>query len=339
MPQFIIRLAMPQDIPNLLELSKLGNFLNLPRHESKLELMIIKSINSFQSPSMDLAKNTYFFVIEDTKEKRVMATSVIHAQHGTVDSPHFYLKVGQEKKYSQTMNKEFVHQTLRLGIDTNGPTEIGGLVVHPDYRGHQEKLGKQISFVRFLYMAINPTQFKQKIHSELMPPFDENGSSPLWEAVGKRFFEMSYHEADKLSQKNKEFILTLFPKQNIYTLLLPSDAQESIGKVGPETAPVKKMLESIGFRYSGEVDPFDGGPHYRAKVKEISLIHNQIDAPYEFTNQEEGLRDYLIQTHTEYEFSAVKVKAKFENNIFKIKSDVKDLLEENKNVRAIPLFY
>jgi arginine N-succinyltransferase len=32
------------------------------------------------------------------------------------------------------------------------------------------------------------------------------------------------------------------------------------------------MLESIGFRYMEEVDPFDGGPHYRAPKEDISLV-------------------------------------------------------------------
>jgi arginine N-succinyltransferase len=44
--------------------------------------------------------------------------------------------------------------------------------------------------------------------------------------------------------------------------------------VGKETKPVKKMLESIGFKYKKQVDPFDGGPHYRAKLKDIKVIKN-----------------------------------------------------------------
>ena len=162
-------------------------------------------------------------------------------------------------------------------MDTNGPTEIGGLILNPDYRGHKEKLGKQLSFIRFLYMANNPDRFKPMIHSELMPPLDRYGNSPLWEAVGRRFLNMNYHEADVLSRSNKEFILSLFPSENIYQTLLPMEAREAIGKVGKETEPVKKMLESIGFKYTYEVDPFDGGPHYRCPLKEITPIKNKID--------------------------------------------------------------
>src|SRR5690606_16580902 len=155
--------------------------------------------------------------------------------------------VGQEAKFSQTINTGFVHGTLKLGLDPNGPTEIGGLILNPEFRGHAEKLGKQLSFVRFLFMAIAPERFKPMIHSELMPPLDKHANVPVWEAVGRRFLNMNYHEANVLSRSNKEFILSLFPSENIYQTLLPMDARQSIGKVGKQTEPVKRMLESIGF--------------------------------------------------------------------------------------------
>jgi arginine N-succinyltransferase len=37
------------------------------------------------------------------------------------------------------------------------------------------------------------------------------------------------------------------------------------------------MLESIGFKYTNEVDPFDGGPHYRAITKEIKPIKEMFE--------------------------------------------------------------
>jgi arginine N-succinyltransferase len=125
-------------------------------------------------------------------------------------------------------------------------------------------------------MAQRPERFKPMVHSELMPPFDKHGNSPLWEAIGRRFLNMNYTEADILSRSNKEFILSLFPSENIYQTLLPIEARESIGKVGKDTEPVKKMLESIGFKYTYEVDPFDGGPHYRCPLKDIRPVKERI---------------------------------------------------------------
>lgn len=273
---FILRSVQPKDLSDLFKLSNIMTFINLPPDEELISSKIDSSMRSFKNPSPDLSKNYYIFVLEDFETNEILGVSMIHAQHGTENEPHFYLTVGQEAKFSQTINTGFVHGTLKLGLDTNGPTEIGGLILNPEYRGHKDKLGKQLSFGRFLYMATCPERFKSMIHSELMPPLDRVGNSPLWEAVGRRFFNMNYHEADVLSRSNKEFILSLFPSENIYQTLLPMDARESIGKVGKETEPVKKMLESIGFKYTFEVDPFDGGPHYRCPLKDIKPIKERI---------------------------------------------------------------
>ncbi len=269
---FKIRSCKLKDLEDLYELSQKVVFINLPRDKKLIEDKINKSLKSFKTPSKDLSQNYYIFVLEDTDISKVIGVSMIHAQHGTKDEPHFFLRVAHENKYSTTINTGFVHGTLKLGLNMNGPTEIGGLVLHPDYRGHKLKLGKVLSYSRFLYMGLNQDRFKEEIHSELMPPLDNDGNAPLWEAIGRQFMNMNYQEADILSRSNKEFILSLFPSENIYMALLPMDARNAVGKVGQDTLPVKKMLESIGFEYTSEVDPFDGGPHYRAKLKDISLV-------------------------------------------------------------------
>jgi len=286
-------------------------FINLPPDEDIIRKKIDSSIKSFKNPSKEFAKNYYIFVLQDLETNNIIGVSMIHAQHGTEEEPHFFLTVGQEKKFSETINTGFIHGTLKLGLETNGPTEIGGLILHPDFRKGPEKLGKQLSFVRFLYMAMHPERFKPMIHSELMPPLDKNGNSPLWEAVGRRFLNMNYTEADILSRSNKEFILSLFPSENIYQTLLPIEARESIGKVGKETEPVKKMLENIGFKYTYEVDPFDGGPHYRCKLSDINLIKNKIIGTLVHHNKRDSSesREMLIHLRNEaYDFFAIKAK-------------------------------
>ena len=284
-------------------------FINLPPDEELINAKIESSMKSFHNPSSKLWENYYIFVMEDVETSEILGVSMIHAQHGTENEPHFFMSVGQEAKFSQTINTGFVHGTLKLGLESNGPTEIGGLILNPDFRGHKEKLGKQLSFVRFLYMTINPDRFKPIVHSELMPPLDKNGNSPLWEAVGRRFLNMNYVEADILSRSNKEFILSLFPSENIYQTLLPMDARESIGKVGKETEPVKKMLESIGFKYNKEVDPFDGGPHYRCALKDIKPVKEKITGLL-ITNKsfDKSLaREVIISLeHPDHDFFAVR---------------------------------
>ncbi|GAB4009597.1 MAG: arginine N-succinyltransferase [Bdellovibrio sp.] len=324
---YILRNVTINDLDDLYELSQLMVFINLPPDRNIIKKKIQSSIKSFKSPSEELDKNYYIFVLEDFKSKKIVGVSMIHGKHGTEDEPHFYLKVGKEQKYSKTINTGFIHGTLKLGLITDGWTEIGGLILSPELRGHPDRLGKQLSFVRFLYIGLHRNRFTDYIHSELMPPLDSKGQSPLWEAIGRRFMNMDYEDADRLSRQNKEFILSLYPSDTIYETLLPPEARFAIGKVGNETLPVKKMLESIGFHYTEEVDPFDGGPHYRAKTDEIKIVKQmQKDAKIEWVDlRGDDLDDYLVcVSNTPENFLAIKVRGKKSKTALTLPSSQKE---------------
>ena len=184
---FIIRNAHLSDLDDLYSLSKKANLLNLPSDIEKLRQLITKSEKSFKKPSNNLEENYYIFCLVNEKTSKVIGVSMIHGKHGTEDRPHYYLKVGKEVKKSNSLNKKIVNGTLKLGIEPNGFTEIGGLILDPNYRGSGEKLGKQLSMCRFLYIIQNSKHFTKEIHSELLPPFDENGKSLLWEGLVESF--------------------------------------------------------------------------------------------------------------------------------------------------------
>jgi arginine N-succinyltransferase len=177
-----------------------------------------------------------------------------------------------------TLDKHFVHQTLRIGYNYNGPTEIGGLILLPEYRHSAEGLGKALSYVRFLFIRMHRRLFRDQVLSELLPPLEPDGASRLWEALGRKFTGLTYMEADLISKDNKEFIHALFPDDPIHTELLPDDVRAVIGQVGPETKAVEAMLRRIGFEYAGQIDPFDGGPHFCAKTDQITLVRDAHEA-------------------------------------------------------------
>jgi arginine N-succinyltransferase len=126
--------------------------------------------------------------------------------------------------------------------------------------------------VRFLFVAMHASRFRDRILVELLPRLDEDRRSPLWEALGRKFTGLSYQEADRLSRENKEFIQQLFPPGEIYTTIFTQKIQDAIGEVGPETGGAKQMLTRIGFRYDERIDPFDGGPHYSAPTRDIEPV-------------------------------------------------------------------
>jgi arginine N-succinyltransferase len=265
----LLREIQERDLDAIEAFSQIPGFINLPNDKDLLREKIMRSIDSFNDRVEEFSDGKYLFIAEDTDTGRVLGTSMIAAQHGTADSPHFYFQIGSEEKYSEAINTGFIHGTLELKLDTNGPSEIGGLVLNPEYRNSDERLGRQISFVRFLFLALNRKRFRNRVIAELLPPLNKRGQSPLWEAIGRRFTNMDYWEADQLCQKNKDFILSLFPSGKIYTTFFPAEARNALGKVGKDTEPVVHMLKKIGFEYKHQVDPFDGGPHLWADVENL----------------------------------------------------------------------
>lgn len=268
---FIIRPVKHEDLGQLVDLAKQFGLLNLPGDKKVLANKIEKSTQSF-TQNLSKADSEYLFVLEDLEENIVVGSSLIMAKHGTEEVPHSYFKILKRNHFSEDLGIGFIHQVLRFQIDTDGPTEIGGLLVDKLYRRRPEKLGKQISLSRFLYMGIHPEKFEDRVLCELTPPLTEEGRSEFWEALGRRFTGLPYQEADLLSQSHKEFISSLFPEEDIYLCLLDAKARLVLGRVGEQTKPAQHLLESIGFEYLDEVDPFDGGPHFGCNTKEIKVI-------------------------------------------------------------------
>jgi arginine N-succinyltransferase len=267
----LIRDVQKSDLPGLKRLAGELDTVNLPNDEKELTSIIEKSARSFDGRIRSPFEREYLFVMEEMKSGKVVGSSLIIAQHGTRDAPHIFFDVYEKEHYSHSVDKHFRHRVLSIGYNFDGPTEIGGLVVDPAFRG-QGKPGKQLSYVRFLYVAMHRARFRDRILVELLPRLEEDGRSPLWEALGRKFTGLSYQEADRLSRENKEFIQQLFPPGEIYATIFTQKIQDAIGEVGPETAGAKNMLTQIGFRYDERIDPFDGGPHFSAPTELIEPI-------------------------------------------------------------------
>lgn len=265
---------MLEDEEQILQIALHLNTVNLPHDREGVRQILDVSVKSFTGAIKDPKRRQYVFVLVDLRASRIIGTSMVFGQLGRKDAPYIYLDVIDEERYSQTLDKHFEHTILRIGYSYNGPTEIGGLVLHPDYRQVPERLGTFLSYVRFAFIKMHREWFRDEVLAELLPPLEKDGTSHLWDALGRHFTGMTYAEADKLSRKNKEFVKGLFPEGTIYASLLPQQAQDVIGKVGAQTRGVEKLLRRIGFRYADRVDPFDGGPHFTAPTDEITLVQN-----------------------------------------------------------------
>lgn len=284
---FEIRAAQPGDEDELLRLSVHLNTVNLPADREAVRSLLTTSEQSFSGALPAKEQRKYLFVLHDLQRNELIGTSSIVAQLGRRDAPYIFLDVSTEERYSRDFNLHFEHQTLRIGFSYDGPTELAGLVVHPSYRRHPGKLGLSISYVRFLFIAAYRQLFQDELLAELLPPLEPDGRSHLWDAFGKRFTNMTYREADRLSHVNKDFIRDLFPSGPIYATLLSEEARSVIGKVGHQTSGVEKMLRRVGFRYADRIDPFDGGPHFTAETEQVTVIQRYRQA--QVVAREDGL--------------------------------------------------
>ena len=321
---FRIRQSSRGDVDDLLAVAEHLDTVNLPHDRGHLERILDHSERSF-TEELPPADREYVFVLEDLAARRVIGTSMIHAQHGTRRAPHIFFRVENDERYSYTLDRYFVHRTLRIGYNYDGPTEIGGLILLPEYRRNTESLGKALSYVRFLFMRMHRPVFRDKVLSELLPPLEPDGTSILWEAIGRHFTGLSYQEADLLSKDNKEFIQALFPDDPIHTELLPAGVNEIIGVVGPETRGVEKMLRRIGFVYADQIDPFDGGPHFTARTDEITVVREAREATV--VAAEEEPQRWAIVAHERGGFRAAGARVVVGDGTVGLTADTRRRLE------------
>src|SRR5579871_2229254 len=118
----LLRDTQRTDLPGLKRLAAVLNSVNLPNNEEVLEALIDKSIRSFASKVKEPFEREYLFVLEDTRNERLIGTSMIIAQHGTFEAPHIYYEAGEREHYSATLERHFKHRVLSIGYNYDGPT-------------------------------------------------------------------------------------------------------------------------------------------------------------------------------------------------------------------------
>ncbi len=191
MVAYEIRAALPGDEEQLLQVAGHLDSVNLPDDRASIDEIVETSRQSFAGEITDPRLRQYVFVLIDRQSGRIVGTSMIFAQLGRRGVPYVYFDVLDEEKYSATIDKHFHHTVLRIGYSYQGPTEIGGLVLMPGVSPRGRAARDDDLAVRFLYLASHRSFFQDEILAELMPPLQPDGTSHLWEAVGRHFTGMS----------------------------------------------------------------------------------------------------------------------------------------------------
>ncbi len=339
-PGFVIRQATARDHTRILRLARELDSINLPTEPAELREALVRCERSFAGRIRNRARALYIFCAEERRTRRLAGASMIIGKHGTPEAPHYYLAMDTEERYSHTLRRMFRHTFLRLRHSMDGPTEIGGLIVTAVMRGRPEQIGKQLSWVRFLYLARHRARFEAQVLAEMLPQFGPDYRNAFWDHYGREVTGLSFREADRLSTRDKEFIRALFPDAPLYTFLLPEDVRRSLGEVGERSRGAVKLLEQAGMKFLHHIDPFDAGPYYGAEVSELRPVkdYRTLAAAIGEVSPEKS-RTYVVAREDRRGFRAVRAQAIVEESRIIVDGGVLDALaaREGDRLDAVPL--
>lgn len=241
---------------------------NLPADRDVLTQMIDSSEQHFAVPPAEGGARFWFVLVDPTE--KVVGTALI-AQSIGLDWPFYSFRRNRISNMSQVLGRSVVLETLTLSNDYNGTTEVGGLIVNKGLRG--SGAGRLAARSRYLFLATHRDWFGRKVIGELRGFLTADGRSPVWEALGRPFYQMDFADADALcGQKGNQFIAELGPRAPIYADMLPADAREALGRPHHDSVPAYNLLVEEGFRSTGYIDIFDGGPQLEAEIDALAAV-------------------------------------------------------------------
>lgn len=285
-----VRPARSGDLPAVLELAKLtgGGFTNLPADAGSLASRIAWSNASFDRAEAAPHNELYLLLLEEVATGRIGGTGMVFSRIGA-EWPFYSYKISTLTQTSKELARTLRIQFLSLTSDFDGASEVGGLFLHPDLR--TGGLGRLLARARYLFIAQHRARFGDRVIAELRGVMDADGHSPFWDALGAKFFGISFPEADKFNAVHgNQFIADLMPRHPIYTDLLSDDARAAIGQPHGSGRAALAMLLAEGFAFDNYVDIFDGGPTVNARIDdlksirgaretEVAALADAIDAP------------------------------------------------------------
>jgi arginine N-succinyltransferase len=335
---FLMRPAGPADLDAIMELARFLDSPNLPAQERFLAARLECSEASFRQSAPPSEEREYQFALVDETDC-VVGTCVILSKHGTPEMPHLFLRVREEKRHSESLGVRVTHVTLQLGASYDGPSELGALILHPDVRRRPGQPGKLLSWGRFAFMARHLGAFEPTVLAEMRASIDDEGHSAFWDAFGRHFTGISYAEADRRSATDKSFVLDLFPDTPFYASLLDEPATHQLGKVHDEALPALRLLERAGFRWIGEIDPFDGGPFVGAAVSEITPIQQSVAGTLAAGTPADAAPAMIVSTEEGGRFRATTAPARADGDEIRIPKEARKRLELNigEEVALTPL--
>ena len=268
----VLRTAKSADVDGVMALARAGGsgLTNLPPDRGLLANRIEASERAVADAAAREAGAAIMLVVEHAD--RIVAVSGIFPRVGA-EWPFYSYRLTRQANRSPAVGRLKAQTLLNIVNDFDGEAEVGMLFVDPAMRG--SALGALAARGRYLFMAAHRDWFGRRVMAELRGWQDAEGRSPVWEAIGRHFYDMDFHEADRTGAlTGNQFIADLGPRYPLYLSLLPPSAQAALGRPHDDGRPAFEMLIAEGFHAGDYVDIFDGGPTVVADIDAIRTVRD-----------------------------------------------------------------
>ncbi|MEM8935660.1 MAG: arginine N-succinyltransferase [Pseudomonadota bacterium] len=323
MTHAVVRPVREDDVDGLVALAKTsdGGMTNLPPDPKVLAQRVERSVQSFAKDIEAPGDEVYMMVLE--RDGEIIGATGVFAAIG-LEEGFINYRINTEVHVSHELDKRFKRQLLVPTHDFTGASEVAMLFLSPNARGGG--FGKLLARVRYLLMAQSPERFSDTICGEIRGWREADGARPVWDALGARFFDMEFEQADRYNAAfGNQFIADLMPRHPIYVCLLSKAAQKALGQPHKNARPAYEMLVKEGFEYTGYVDIFDGGPVLHAKLKDVDAVKNS--RPLRVQKNALGPEiDSIVAAGTKDHFRTVRAKARVQNDAIFLPAEAADVL-------------
>jgi arginine N-succinyltransferase len=258
---FVVRPVEPADIGALETLAALPmpGVHTLPRTRERLAACVDRSLASFAAHVDIPSEESYMFVLEDSASGEIVGTSAIHASAGS-NGTYFAFRNDVIQQVSRDLNISHSVHALTLCSELTAYSQLSGF--HMRDRDNAGLEAALLSRARLLFAVLAPHRFGDRFFVPLAGVTDNEGQSPFWNALGRKFFKMDFLDAERVTggTRNRTLIVELMPHYPVYVPLLPGDAQAAMGQIHPSGQLAFSLLTEEGFEADEYIDIFDGGP-------------------------------------------------------------------------------
>jgi arginine N-succinyltransferase len=268
----VARLATERDLPALLALSADADprVYTLARSREQLERAIERSLDSV-SRSVDVPADEQYLVVLECPDGGLGGVASIRATAGS-QGTFFAFRNDVVHHVSRDLKITNNIHVLTLSSDLTGHSQLSSFFVDSSRVARAE--AAMLSRARLALAALEKHRFSHRFFASLAGWCDEALGSPFWDALGRKFFDMDFIEAERAvaGARNRTFITELMPHYPVYVPMLPAAARAAIGQLHQHSALPYEVLISEGFESETYVDVFDGGVILNANASELGTL-------------------------------------------------------------------